>query len=180
MPVDALVLLTMTTLDSRFYCCDEDPLGASAEWMLCNKWYARSQKEMYGHGMICLPADLKKGNIIFVLLFDFLVAILSIKGWGHLRTPKELLQGFITCKERGTLFTRVIEFNVPILIGRGCKLETFRTAKRTPYFGKRFTAARKKTKWPYFYSPVNLGVLKIERPDITLNKKGHASETNIN
>ena len=69
---------------------------------------------------------------------------------------KECLQGFLTYKERGTLLTRSIRFNVPILTGRGCKLDTPRTAKRTPHFGKRFTSGRKKTKWPYFYSQVTL------------------------
>ena len=59
---------------------------------------------------------------------------------------KELLQGFLTCKERGTLFTRGIGFNVPLLTGRDCELDTSRTAKRTPHFGKRFTAGREKTK----------------------------------
>ena len=59
---------------------------------------------------------------------------------------KELLQRFFTCKERGTIFTQGIGFNVPILTGRGCKLDTSRTAKRTSLFGKRFTAGRKKTK----------------------------------
>ena len=70
---------------------------------------------------------------------------------------KELLQGFLTCKERGILFTRDIGFIVPILTGRDCELDTSRTAKRTPHFSKRFTAGREKTKWPYFYSPVTLG-----------------------
>ena len=41
---------------------------------------------------------------------------------------KELLQGFLTCKERGTLFTRGIGFNVPLLTGRDCELDTSRTA----------------------------------------------------
>ena len=36
---------------------------------------------------------------------------------------KELLQGFLTCKERGTLFTRGIKFNVPLLTGRDCELD---------------------------------------------------------
>ena len=71
---------------------------------------------------------------------------------------KEFLQGFLTCKEGGTLFTRGIGFNVPNLTGRDCELNTSRTAKRKPHFGKRFTAGRKKTKWTYVYSPVTLGV----------------------
>ena len=61
---------------------------------------------------------------------------------------KELLKGFLTCKERGTvtLFTRGIGFNVPLLTGRDCELDTSRTAKRTPPFGKRCTAGRENTK----------------------------------
>ena len=74
---------------------------------------------------------------------------------------KELLQGFLTCKECGTLFTRGIGFNAPLLTGRDCELDTSRTAKRTPHFGKRFTAGREKTKSPYFYTPVTLGVLVV-------------------
>ena len=58
---------------------------------------------------------------------------------------KEFLQGFVTCKECGTLFTEDIEFNVPILTGRGCQFDTSRTGKRVPHFGKRFTAGGKKT-----------------------------------
>ena len=57
---------------------------------------------------------------------------------------KELLQGFLTCKERGTLFTRGIGFNVPNLTGRDCELDISRTAKQMPHFGKRFTASREK------------------------------------
>ena len=38
-------------------------------------------------------------------------------------TLKELLQGILTCKERGTLFTRGIGFNVPLLTGRDCELD---------------------------------------------------------
>ena len=70
---------------------------------------------------------------------------------------KELLQGFLTCKERGTLLTRGIRFNISNLTGRDCELDTSRTAKRTPHFGKLFTAGRKKTKWPYFYSVYDFG-----------------------
>ena len=51
---------------------------------------------------------------------------------------KELLQGFLTCKERDTLFfTRGIGFNDPNLTGRDCELDTSRTDKRTPHCGKR-------------------------------------------
>ena len=47
---------------------------------------------------------------------------------------KELLQGFLTCKERGTLFTRGIRFNVPNLTGHDCELDTSRTANGRPTF----------------------------------------------
>ena len=47
---------------------------------------------------------------------------------------KELMQRFLTCKERDTPFTRGIGFNVPIMTGRDCELDTSRTAKRTPNF----------------------------------------------
>ena len=77
--------------------------------------------------------------------------------YGHL---KELLQEFVMCKERGTLFTPGIGFNVPSLTGRDCKLDTTRTAKRMPHFGKLLTADREKTKWPYFYS-VNRFMIKF-------------------
>ena len=57
---------------------------------------------------------------------------------------KKLLQGFLMCKECGTLLTRGIGFNVPIITGRDCELDTSHTAKRTPHFRKRFTACRER------------------------------------
>lgn len=39
---------------------------------------------------------------------------------------------------------------------RDCNLDAYSTAKQTIHFCKRLTADRKKTKWPYSYSPVIL------------------------
>ena len=49
---------------------------------------------------------------------------------------------------------------IPSLFGNRV-IVTSRTAEQTPYFGNSFTLDRRKTKWPYNYSPVILCVIHL-------------------